>query len=299
MAKKLIIEVRINEYAMRDGNANVPWTAEEIGRDADAIARAGASVIHFHARTADGAPAHATEAYADAIRAIRRASPLIVHPTLGQITVAGQEERIRHIVELARDPALRPELAAIDTGSANIDRFDAATATFRTTDKVYVNAHETLILFARRFAEIGVRPVISAWNGPFLRTANALMSMGLIPEPAYALLVHCEGGLLGGHPATADGLKAFLTHLPRDRSVEWTVCCKFGNLFPVAMQAIAEGGHVSIGIGDYDYPEIGCPRNSDLVGEIVHMARMIGREIATPDEARAMLGLPETTRRVP
>ena len=289
--KKLIIEVRVNEYALRAGNPHVPWTAAELGRDARVIRDAGAAVIHFHARKDDGAPAHGTEDYAAAIRAIRDNSDLIVHPTLGQITVAGQEERIRHIVELARDPGLRPEIAAIDTGSANIDIFDAATGNFRTSGKVYVNAHDTLMMFCRRFAEVGVRPVISAWNGPFLRSGGALMAMGLIPEPAYALLVHCEGGLLGGHPATTDGLRAFLVHLPKDRRIEWTVCCKHGTLFPVAMQAIAEGGHVAVGIGDYDYPELGTPTNADLVREIVHMAKLAGRAVATPAEARRMLGL--------
>lgn len=289
--KKLIIEVRVNEYAMRQGNSNVPWSAEELGRDAAAIRAAGASVIHFHARQRDGAPAHATADYAAAIRAIRSSSDLIVHPTLGQITVGGQAERIRHIVELAADPALKPEIAAIDTGSANIDRYDAATRTFHTSGKVYVNAHDTLMLFCRQFAELGVRPVISAWNGPFLRSGEALMDMGLIPEPAYALLVHCEGGLLGGHPATSDGLRSFLAHMPKRRRIEWTVCCKHGNLFPVAMQAIAEGGHVSIGIGDYDYPELGQPTNAELVAEVVGMAKLVGRPIATPLEARSMLGL--------
>ncbi len=289
--KKLIIEVRVNEYAMRDGNPNVPWTPAELGRDARAIRDAGASVIHFHARGANGESAHLPEEYAACIREIRGQSDLIVHPTLGQITVGGQEERIRHIVELAKDPALKPEIAAIDTGSANIDIFDAPTRTFKTTGKVYVNSHDTLMLFCRRFRDLGVRPVISAWNGPFLRSGGALMAMGLISEPAYALLVHCEGGLLGGHPATNDGLRSFLSHLPRDRRIEWTVCCKHGNLFPVAMQAIAEGGHVSIGIGDYDYPELGQPTNADLVREIVRMACLVGRDVATPSEARAMLAL--------
>ena len=77
----------------------------------------------------------------------------------------------------------------------------------------------------------------------------------------------------------------------QDKRIEWTVCCKHGNLFPLAMQAIAEGGHVSIGIGDYDYPELGQPTNAELVAEIVRMARLVGREIAAPDEARAILGL--------
>jgi 3-keto-5-aminohexanoate cleavage enzyme len=289
--KKLIIEVRVNEYAMRAGNRNVPWSAEEIGRDAAAIREAGAAICHFHARAPDGAPSHAPEVYADAIRAIRRNSDLIVHPTLGQATIGGQEERIRHIEVLAKDPALRPEITALDTGSCNIDIYDAATKTFRTNNRVYVNAHDTLMMFCRRFRELGVRPIVSAWNGPFLRTAEALIDMGLMPEPAYALLVHCEGGILGGHPGTVDGLRSFLAHMPRHRRMEWTVCCKEGNLFPVAMTAIAEGGHVAIGIGDYAYPELGQPTNADLVREIVHMAKLVGREIATPAEAREMLGL--------
>jgi 3-keto-5-aminohexanoate cleavage enzyme len=269
----------------------VPWTAEEIGRDARAIRDAGASILHFHARKPDGTPAHATEDYAAAIRAIRANSDLLVHPTLGQITLAGQEERMRHIVELSKDRALRPDIAAIDTGSTNIDVYDARAKAFRTANKVYVNAHDTLMLFCRLLRECGVKPCFSAWTSPFLRTADALLDMDLVGEPAYALLVHCEGGILGGHPANSYGLRAFRDHLPQDRHIEWTVCCKEGNLFPAAMTAIAEGGHVAIGIGDYAYPELGQPTNADLVREIVHMAKLVGREVATPEEARQMLGM--------
>ena len=252
--KKLIIEVRVNEYAMRDRNPHVPWTAEELGRDAAAIREAGASIIHFHARNPDGSPCHEPAAYAEAIRAIRANSDLLVHPTLGQITVGGQEERLSHVAELAKDPALKPDFIGIDTGSTNIDVYDAATRTFRTTNKVYVNAHDTLMLFMRRFDEWGIKPCLVAWTGPFLRSAGAFLDMGLAREPAYALLVHCEGGILGGHPATSEGLRAFLDHMPKGRRIEWSACCKEGNLFPNAMTAIANGGHVAIGIGDYPYP---------------------------------------------
>ncbi len=81
---KLIIEVRVNEYAMRDANPKVPWTPEEIGRDARAAQDAGASVVHFHARRPDGAPAHGIDDYAAAIRAIRANSDLLINPTLGR-----------------------------------------------------------------------------------------------------------------------------------------------------------------------------------------------------------------------
>ena len=289
---KLIIEVRVNEYAMRDRNPKVPWTAEEIGRDARAVEEAGASVIHFHARRADGSPAHEIADYAAAIRAIRANSNLLINPTLGQITKGGTLERIAHLEAFAGDPILQPEIVGLDPGSTNIDVFDAAAGRFATADKVYVNAHSTLLAFTARFGELGIKPALACWSIPFLRSAAALMDMQRVAEPAYVLLVHGGDGQLGAHPPTPEGLRAFVDHLPRGRRVEWAVCCKGGNLFPLAMTAIANGGHVAIGIGDHPYDELGAPSNADLVREIVNFARLVGRPVATPAETREMLGVP-------
>lgn len=286
--EKLIIEVRANEYAMRDRNRNVPWTAEELGRDAAEVRAAGASIIHFHARNADGSPAYATSDYAAAIKAIREASDLLVHPTLGQITVSDVSERVRHIRELAADPLLAPDICPIDTGSTNIDIYDQDRRAFRSGDKTYVNTTEALLGFADTFRESGVRPCLVAWGIPFLRTVDAMLEMGRLDEPAYVLLYHSEGGLLGAHPATAAGLRAYLDCLPR-RNLHWTVGCKGGNLFALAATAIQTGGHVAIGIGDYAYPEMGCPTNAELVREVVRLARVLGREVATPEETREIL----------
>lgn len=286
--EKLIIEVRVNEYALRNQNRNVPWTAEELGRDADEVQAAGASIIHFHARNADGSPTHATSDYAAAIKAIREASDLLVHPTLGQITVSDVSERVRHVCELAADPLLAPDICPIDTGSTNIDIYDHDAGAFRSGDKTYVNATETLLGFADTFRASGVRPCLVAWGIPFLRTMDAMLEMGRLDEPAYVLLYHSEGGLLGAHPATAAGLRAYLDCLPR-RDLQWTVGCKGGNLFALAASAIRTGGHVAIGIGDYAYPELGCPTNAELVREVVRLARILGREVATPEEAREIL----------
>lgn len=289
---KLIIEVRVNEYAPRHPNPHVPWTPEEIARDAAAVRAAGASILHFHARRPDGSPDHATETYAAILRGIRAAAPdLLVHPTLGQITLSEPERRIAHIVELARDPLLRPEFASLDLGSTNIDVFAGAERGFTTGDRTYANPVGVLRRFLRAFREAGVRPAMACWSIPFLRTLDALLATGEVEEPGWVLLVHTEGGILGGHPATAEGLRAFLDHMPRGR-LHWSVCCKEGNLLPVAMEAIARGGHVAIGIGDYAYPHLGTPTNAELVAEVVAMAKLAGREIATPEEARAMLGLP-------
>jgi len=290
LMRKLIIEVRVNEYMMRDVNPNVPWTADDLARDAAAVQAAGASILHFHARRTDGSPAHDYEAYRDAIRAIRNASSLIVHPTLGQITVKGDEARVAHISRLA-DDRLTPELASIDLGSTNIDIYDPEKKSYNSTDKSYVNSTGTLIYLLKSFRKAGVKPMIACWSIPFVRTIEAFYDMGLLSGTTYALLVHTGGGQLGGHPPTPAGLRAYLDVLPPNRPIEWSVSSKPGNLFPTAAQAIQLGGHVAIGIGDHTYAELGAPTNAELVRRIVEMAKSYGRQIATPDEARQMLGL--------
>lgn len=289
--KKLIIEVRVNEYAMRDENPNVPWTTEEIARDAAETAEAGASMLHFHARNPDGSPAHAYENYAAVIGAIRDVSDLMVHPTLGQITIKGMEARVAHISKLAADPRLKPEFASIDLGSTNLDRYDPEAKRFVTTDKSYVNTTESLIHFVKTFRDCGVKPAIACWATPFVRTLEPFFDMGLLPDPTWVLLIHSDDGVTGGHPPTPAGLRAFLDFLPAGRPVEWSVCSKPGNLFPTAAQAIQLGGHVSIGIGDNPYLELGAPTNAELVRRVVEIARAFGREVATPQEARAMLSI--------
>lgn len=296
--RKLIIEARVNEYAMRHGNPHIPWTPEELGLEAAAVRAAGASIMHFHARTPTGAPEHSTAAYGDILRRVRAAAPdLLVHPTLGQITQQDHATRIGHILELARDPLLRPEFASVDLGSTNIDVYAGPSRGFSTEAKTYANPTGVLLGFLRALRAAGVRPTLACWAVPFLRTLDALMEMGEAPEPAWVLLVHTEGGILGGHPATSEGLRAFRDFMPR-RELHWSVCCKEGNLLPLAAEAIARGGHVAIGIGDYPYPHLGGPTNAELVAEVVKLARRAGREVATPAEAREMLGLPpiETAR---
>ena len=120
---KLIIEARVNEYMMREqGNSNGPYTPAEIAADAVACRNAGASILHFHARKPNGEPEHGADSYADTVRRIRQSSDILVHPTLGYATLdKPAEERLAHILEMAKDPATGPHIAPLDTGSVNVD----------------------------------------------------------------------------------------------------------------------------------------------------------------------------------
>jgi hypothetical protein len=86
---KLIIEARINEYMMRGHNSHVPWTPEEIADAAAGAHTAGAAIVHWHARHADGSPCHDAAVYARTIRLIRERCDILVHPTLGQALLSG------------------------------------------------------------------------------------------------------------------------------------------------------------------------------------------------------------------
>ena len=291
---KLIIEARVNEFMMRErGNPNVPYTTEEIAADAIACRKAGAAVLHFHARKSDGRPDHAAESYARTVRSIRLSSDILVHPTLGDVTLdAGAEQRLSHIIEMMKDPATGPHMAPADMGSLNVDVYNPQARHFETQERVYKNSTATLAYFCENMKRVGVKPYLSCWNIGFTRCASAFIDMGLIDEPAYIGFILTDNTFLGGHPGTMKGLQAHLDFLPTETRVVWTVVNYGGNLLSLAGAIIAMGGHISIGIGDYTYPELGSPTNADLVRRIVGMAHDLGREVATPAEAKRILAIP-------
>jgi 3-keto-5-aminohexanoate cleavage enzyme len=291
--EKLIIEARVNEYTMRDPNPHVPWTADEIARDAAECREAGAAILHFHARQADGSPDFGFEAFRDAILAARERSDMLVHPTLGYGRLdASAEERMDNIVRLAADPRTRPDFAPMDMGSTNVDWYDPQERRYRTKGMIYSNGTDTLEHFAHTIRKHEITPYLTSWNVGFTRQIGAFLDMGLLEAPAYICLSLTEGPMLAGHPGTAEGLDAATAFLPRDHQVEWTVCVFGGDLLPLAAKIIREGGHISIGTGDYGYAEYGKPTNAELVRRIAELSRELGRDVATPEEARQILAPP-------
>lgn len=289
---KLIIEARVNEYMMRnEGNTNIPYTPEELARESVACREAGAAIFHFHARKSDGTPEHGTAIYSDAVRRIRTASDILVHPTLGY-NVADDytaEGRLKHILAMAKDKAISPHFVPLDMGSVNVDRYNPQAKRFETTNQVYANQTGDLMYFAKEVRAAGLKPYLTCQNIGFLRYVNAFHDMGLLDEPLYMCLVMTDNVYLGGHPGTLKGLQAHLDFLPPGKQVEWTAMSYGGNLFGLAETIISRGGHISIGLGDYHYKEMGEPTNADVIRRIVGIARECGREIATPAEAWQIL----------
>jgi uncharacterized protein (DUF849 family) len=215
--RKLIIEARVNEYMMRDqGNANVPYTPEEIARDALACRRRGPrSCTSMHAHRTAGRTTR-RKAMPRPVRRIRQTSDILVHPTLGYVTLdAAPEERLDHILSMARDEAYAPHFAPMDMGSVNVDRYNAQARRFETNELVYKNSTKTLTYFAEQIREAGLKPYLVSWTIGFTRYADAFLEMGLLDEPAFLCFCLTDNTFLGGHPGTLKDYRPISTSSPR------------------------------------------------------------------------------------
>jgi 3-keto-5-aminohexanoate cleavage enzyme len=291
---KLIIQVRLNEGTMRDVSPHVPYSPQEIASQAIECYRAGASIVHYHARDPKtGAKASAVALYAEVVRLIRNETDMITFPTLGAAMLPSAEERLHHIVEMAKNPATKPDLIPVDMTSCNMDWYDPIEHRFRGSgDQIYVNTTNILRYLCENSRAQGVKPVSMLWNVASIRLTEAFIAMGIYQAPLLCELpVYADHLRAYGHPATIKGLYSLLEFLPRDQQWHWMANALGVNAFPVIAAAIELGGHAVIGVADYSYKELGYPTNAQLVSHVAEMARFMGREIATAAEAREMLAL--------
>jgi 3-keto-5-aminohexanoate cleavage enzyme len=230
------------------------------------------------------------EMYAAVIRAIRAKSSVLVNPTLGASTIVDPHERVAHIPLLALDDATRPDLAPVDLGSFNIDPYDPATKSFRTETLSYVTNVAGLRHEIEAVHDSGVLVQSVLWNVGSARLLGAFVEMGVLRQPVYAHIA-LSGSFLAAHPPTVRGLTALVDFLPQGLDLHWTFSAVGANVFALVNAAVSAGGHVSIGLGDYPYNELGTPTNAELVAEVVRMIRSIGKEPATAADVRGAFGL--------
>jgi 3-keto-5-aminohexanoate cleavage enzyme len=291
--EKLIIQVRVNEGQMRSANPHVPYSPEEIASTIVECWRAGASVVHYHAREPEtGKPSTDPALYAEVVRRVKKECDIITFPTLGAAMLPTVDERLRHIVQMASDPATKPDCVPADMLTTNIDFYDRERKRFRGSgDRIYLNTTNMLRELCEKTRAIGVRPVAMMWNIAGIRLTQAFIEMGLFEEPLMCeFTVFGEGFQEFGHPPTVKGLQALTDFMPPGANWHWMVSVIEANPFPVHAYAIANGGHVAVGLGDYGYPELGHPTNAQVVTRVADMARSIGREVATAAEARQLFG---------
>jgi len=288
--EKIIITVAVTGgMTTRQQNPNLPHTPEEIARAAIDSCEAGAAIAHLHVRDPlTGERVHDEKLFREAIRIIRNECDVIINTTTGVGPNAPLEERIGIIPALSVDPAVKPEMASLNCGSINVGLCDRKRREFILND-VQMNPWASLLHFADTMKKWGVKPELEIWDAAFINNAMVLRSLDALKEPLYFQFVL---GVLGGLQATVDNLVFLKNSLPQGSS--WSVCVIGGaNIFSLGPVAIAAGGHVRVGLEDCVYiaPGIKADNNAQMVAKIARMSNEMGREVATPDEARRMLRL--------
>ena len=291
-ATPLIIEAALNGGTQKDRNPHVPRTVDEIVESALACLEAGAAIVHNHndEPNVGGSGRHASEPYAAAwSRILERYPDVLLYPTYaGGGPHTNVRERYAHIDELRAAGLLR--ISLLDPGTVNFDGVgpDGAPGT---GDGVYQTTFGDVRWMADYCREHRLAPSVSVFEPGFLRLALAYQERGELPEGAMIKLYFGGGRLLFGLPPTRASLDAYLAMLD-GTGLPWLVAVLGGDVTAgeLARLAIERGGHLRVGLEDYDGPR--QPRNEELVREAVALAEAAGRPIATPKDAARILSLP-------
>ena len=247
----------------------LPLTPEEIGIAAAECAQAGASIVHVHGRLADGTPTQDKEVYRSIIAEVKKRCDVIVQVSTGGAVGMTPQERLAPVT-------LQPEMATLSMGSVNFG------------GDVFMNHPADMEVFAREIRAQGVKAELEIFDSGMLHTAKRWLAKGLLDAPAHFDLVL---GVPGAMPGTPKALMYLLGELPPGAT--WTVAGIGAAQLPLAVQAIVLGGHVRVGFEDNVYYRKGelASSNAQLVARIARLARELERPVATPSEARALLGI--------
>lgn len=301
--EKLIITAAISGGSSPTGNPYLPKTPDEQVDAAIECYEAGASIVHIHARNPEtGLPEQKSEWLERAIVPIREQCNIIINVSTGgagrrvdgdwlykeqpEETVKG---RIAIIPELSKSDRSKPDMASFNAGSPVIDIYSRQKKEFL-LKFVMVHSFPDMAYMADIMKQYDVKPELECYDVGMINNGKFLAELGYLTEPPYYQLVL---GVLGQIPATADNLMHMVRCIPEGSP--WSVCAVGSHEFPMTTMSIILGGHVRVGFEDNIYLSKGvkAKSNAELVDKIARIARELDREIATPDEARKILDLPD------
>jgi 3-dehydrocarnitine:acetyl-CoA trimethylamine transferase len=289
MNRKVMIACAVTGSADTPGrNPAVPVTPAQIAQSAIDAAKAGAAIVHIHVRDPQTTkPSMDVAHYREVVQRIRDSGtdvvinlttgpgarfapgaeePLKVGPGTNLKTAA---ERVRHVVEL------KPEICSLDMGSMNMGQY------------VFVNTPSILENMAVAIREAGIVPELEVFETGHLLLAKRMIETGHIKGPGMFQI--CLG-IAWGQPATTEAMTYMRNLLPKDSP--WFAFGISLHQFPMVAQTVLLGGHVRVGLEDNIYLARGqlAPSNAALVEKAAKIVEILGDHVATPAEARQMLG---------
>ncbi|ABA90142.1 protein of unknown function DUF849 [Syntrophotalea carbinolica DSM 2380] len=275
---KLIINAAITGMIPgRKDSPYVPLSPEEIVDDAVRCLRAGASIVHLHARDENGEPTYRKDLYERMILGIREHCPAAILC----VSTSGR----RHNTFECRSEVLeltgkaKPDMASLTLGSLNFP------------EQASVNTPEMIESLAIKMRNSGIVPEVEVFDPGMVHAVKVLLRRGVLTSPLYMNILL---GSLYSTPATLFDLSCMVKNLPR--AVHWAAAGIGRFQLKMNTASILSGGHIRVGLEDnlyYDHARQQLATNEQLIRRIVHLSSELGREVAEPSEARAMLGLPD------
>ncbi len=257
----------------------IPYSLDDYAMEAKRAYDAGAAVVHIHARDDDGAPTYSSERFKAIGDAIRKACPIILNFSTG--TIDPTVKKADHVREY------KPEIGALNMGSMNYAKYNPKRKSW-VFNFVFENRFDDIQYLITMMNEAGVKPELECFDTGHVHSVEPLIDMGLLEGNLDFSLIM---GVVGGIKATARHLAFQAENLPPGST--WKVVGISRDQWMLCAAALSLGGNVRVGLEDNFYLPNGemAKSNGELVDKVAQMARDTGRSIATPDEARTILGL--------
>jgi len=278
---------------------HLPVTAEEIADAAIGAAEAGAAIVHLHARDPEtGVPDQTPERFEPFLKVIKQRSNCVVNITTGGAATMTIEERLKPAA------TFKPEVASLNMGSMNfglypmLGRFKEFKHDWErdylegSRERIFRNTFADIEAILTTCAENGTRFEIECYDIGHLYTCAHFVERGLIKPPFFIQSVFGLLGGIGAHPEDVMHMKRTADRL-FGKDYRWSVLGAGRNQMPIAMQSVMMGGNLRVGLEDSLWAGKGklAESNAEQVRNARELVERLGMEIATPDEAREILGL--------
>lgn len=302
MEKLIITSALTGAITVPSQSDYIPYRVEDISGDAIKCAEAGAAAVHIHARNPEnGAPSSDPEIVKEIATEIKKGSNAVVGITTGGGMGMTPQDRLRGAV------LCEPEVASFNLGSINFSMHPVAKRFNKlgwkhawekeyvegTKNFIFSNTFGSMEVFANTMNTLNIQPEFEAYDVGHLHNLKFLEREGLVKPPYWIQFVLGVLGALTPEPESLMMMKETADRLFGPENYRWSVIgVGYPHEFNMAVMAIIMGGHVRVGLEDNIFVrKRQLARNHELVEKVVRLANELEREIATPDEMRAMLGL--------
>lgn len=301
MSQKVIITCALTGGAHTPSMSDaLPVTPEDMISEGIRSVEAGASILHLHARVPEtGLPTGDPATYAAFLPALKQRTGAVLNLTTGGSATMPVAERLLAALRF------KPEMCSLNMGSINFAFFDAARHVkvwkhdwekdyvVNSDDYIFRNTFRDIKYILESLSDSGTRFEHECYDVGHLYNLAHFVDRGFVKPPFFVQMIF---GILGGIGADLENMvlmKGVADRLFGPENFQWSVLAAGRHQMPFVTQAALLGGHVRVGLEDSLFIERGvlAASNAQQVEKIVRIVREIGREPATPDEARAMLAL--------